>query len=94
MNECNVFFCFILFALQLGGYEQVEDAYLGVLTRTQEFEKTRDKAGLVRSMAGFFMQLGLLKGARLVLSHDDYLLIGKKLYHFWANERLCMKYNS
>ena len=56
----------------------MEDAYLGVLTRTQEFEKTKDKAGLVRSMAGFFMQLGLLKGARLVSPHGHYLSIGQK----------------
>ena len=69
----------------------MEDAYLGVLTRTQEFEKTKDKAGLVRSMAGFFMQLGLLKGARLVLPPWPLPLDwskSKKCIIFLANERL------
>ncbi|XP_071959589.1 uncharacterized protein [Antedon mediterranea] len=48
----------------LGGYEQVEQAYLDTLAKVETWESTRDKAGLIRSMAGFFMQLGLQKGAR------------------------------
>ncbi|XP_072039857.1 uncharacterized protein [Amphiura filiformis] len=50
----------------LGGYEQVEEEYLKVLNRT-DWRTVRDKTGLMRAMAGFFMQLGLLKGARLLL---------------------------
>ncbi|XP_038072011.1 uncharacterized protein LOC119740704 [Patiria miniata] len=50
----------------LGGYEEVEHSYLGVLARSEEWEKSRLKDGLIRSMAGFFTQLGLLKGARLL----------------------------
>ncbi|XP_033109970.1 uncharacterized protein LOC117111193 [Anneissia japonica] len=48
----------------LGGYEQVEQAYLDKLTKAETWDNARDKAGLIRSMAGFFMQLGLQKGAR------------------------------
>ncbi|XP_022091330.1 uncharacterized protein LOC110979639 [Acanthaster planci] len=50
----------------LGGYEEVEQSYLGVLARSEEWEKSRLKDGLIRAMAGFFTQLGLLKGARLL----------------------------
>ncbi|XP_033109971.1 uncharacterized protein LOC117111194 [Anneissia japonica] len=48
----------------LGGYEQVEQAYLDKLANAETWDNTRDKASLIRSMAGFFMQLGLQKGAR------------------------------
>ncbi|XP_038058559.1 uncharacterized protein LOC119729838 [Patiria miniata] len=48
----------------LGGYEEVEELYLGILARSEEWEKSRERDSLIRAMAGFFMQLGLLKGAR------------------------------
>ncbi|XP_071959587.1 uncharacterized protein [Antedon mediterranea] len=48
----------------LGGYEQVEEAYVETLAKAESWETTKDKASLIRSMAGFFMQLGLQKGAR------------------------------
>ncbi|XP_022088563.1 uncharacterized protein LOC110978130 isoform X2 [Acanthaster planci] len=48
----------------LGGYEEVEELYLGVLARSEEWEKSRQRDGLIRAMAGFFNQLGLLSGAR------------------------------
>ncbi len=51
--------------LQLGGYAEVESAYLGVLAQSGESDS---KDGLIRGMAGFFTQLGLLKGARSVLA--------------------------
>ena len=59
---CAGFFCH--FGLQLGGYEEVQQSYLGVLARAEEWEKSRQKDNLIRAMAGFFTQLGLLQGAR------------------------------
>ncbi|XP_072041437.1 TPR repeat-containing protein DDB_G0287407-like, partial [Amphiura filiformis] len=52
----------------LGGYEQVENAYRA-LKGTSQFDKAVDKVGLIRSLAEFFMQLGLLNGARLEFEH-------------------------
>ena len=51
------------FHLQLGGYAEVENAYLGILLKSGE---SGSKDSLIRGMAGFFTQLGLLKGARSV----------------------------
>eukprot|EP00057_Strongylocentrotus_purpuratus_P003545 XP_003726872.2 PREDICTED: TPR repeat-containing protein DDB_G0287407 [Strongylocentrotus purpuratus] len=50
----------------LGGFEPVEQAYLDVLSRSEIWEQSRDKVELIKSMAVFFMQLGLLRGARVL----------------------------
>ncbi|XP_041454385.1 uncharacterized protein LOC121407396 [Lytechinus variegatus] len=51
----------------LGGFEPVEQAYLDVLSKCEvNWEKDKDKVELIKSMAVFFMQLGLLRGARVL----------------------------
>ncbi|XP_072040846.1 uncharacterized protein [Amphiura filiformis] len=50
----------------LGGYDKVEEEYLGVLLRS-DWKTVGDKANLMKAMAGFFNQLGLLTGAKLLL---------------------------
>ena len=54
----------------MGGYEQVEEAYLGVLRSSNWLILgIKARADIMRAMAGFFMQLGLLKGARSVVMY-------------------------
>ncbi|XP_063951363.1 uncharacterized protein LOC129253865 [Lytechinus pictus] len=50
----------------LGGFEPVEQAYLDVLSRSEIWEESRDKVELIKSMGVFFIQLGLLRGARVL----------------------------
>ncbi|XP_071484949.1 uncharacterized protein [Diadema antillarum] len=50
----------------LGGFEPVEQAYLDVLSRSEEWEKSRSKVRLIQLMAVFFTTLGLLRGARVL----------------------------
>ncbi|XP_030831949.1 TPR repeat-containing protein DDB_G0287407 [Strongylocentrotus purpuratus] len=51
----------------LGGFEPVEQAYLDVLSKCEvNWEQDKDKVELIKFMAVFFMQLGLLTGARVL----------------------------
>ena len=49
---------------QLGGFEHVEEAYLAALSRSEAWDQSGDKVELIKCMAIFFTQLGLLGGAR------------------------------
>lgn len=75
----------------LGGFEPVEQAYLDVLSRSEAWEQSMDKVELIKSMAVFFTQLGLLRGARVL---NERLLKEIELRYLAENSTIVQHHSS